>query len=68
MYRRSLEPGQLTQYLREQELRQTKLVEEMVTLTVNVAREDFPSVAADITIKYPVSAVSIRYIVPFYLR
>jgi len=41
---------------KEQEQRQNTLITEYVTLTVNVAREDFPSISADIVVKYSTEA------------
>lgn len=42
----------LTTYAYEQEHRQLRLLDKQVTIVVQVAREDFPSTCADITIKY----------------
>lgn len=36
----------------KQEMRQLSVVEKMETIVVNVAREDFPQINADITVKY----------------
>lgn len=47
---------QLQTDCREQEERQTKLADRLVTLIVNVSREDFPDITSDITITYNIAA------------
>lgn len=55
-YVRTLELSDLFFRNVEQETRQTRLVDDVISLTVSVAREDFPAVSADITIGYTQSA------------
>ena len=55
-YRRTLSLSHLYFLNKEQEQRQNTLITEYVTLTVNVAREDFPSISADIVVKYSTEA------------
>jgi hypothetical protein len=56
LFRRTLSKSHLYFQNKEQEARQTTLITEYITLTVNVAREDFPSISADIPIKYSLEA------------
>jgi len=56
MYRRTLDLSDLFFRNKEQESRQTKLVDDILHMTVNVAREDFPSISSDVPISYTLSA------------
>ena len=50
-YKKSLQDYSST-HAYEQEQRQTRIETEIVNITVNVAREDFPSISADIPVSY----------------
>jgi len=55
-YTRTLTDSEVVLANREQEKRQTTLVDEVLEITVNVAREDFPSVSAWVPIRFVASA------------
>ena len=46
----------LTSYAYEQEHRQLRLLEKHVIIVVKVAREDFPNITANVTVKYSPTA------------
>lgn len=52
MYKRTITLAPSTIVNKEQELRQLSVVEKPLTITVNVARDDFPQVNADIVVKF----------------
>lgn len=56
MYRRTLGVSSLFVENLAQEVRQTQLTDDTLHITVNVAREDFPAISADIKIAYRQSA------------
>jgi len=56
MYERTLDLSDLFYRNKEQEQRQTMIVDEVRRITVNVAREDFPAIAAEIPVAYTTSA------------
>ena len=52
MYQRTITLAPSTVVNREQEIRQLSVVEKHTTIVVNVARDDFPQINADITVKF----------------
>ena len=56
-YRRTLKSTVLEDDNVVQELRQTKIVDEYINIIVNVRREDFPSIEAEIPVRYTKSAL-----------
>jgi len=56
-YKRTLTSTILEDENIKQEGRQTKLVTEYTTITVNVRREDFPSITADVSVRYTTEAL-----------
>ncbi len=56
-YKRTLNPTILEEENVKQEARQTELVLQYTTIVVNVRREDFPSITADIQVRYTQEAL-----------